>query len=99
MLLVQDSIPNLEFTFHLACHSGRFMKMVLFGVSGGKLGRIFSLALLLLVTARVSGQQGTYAAVFSIMMHQYHHRYHRLQYRAPDSLELELNALLIAEGL
>ena len=52
--------------------------MVLFG---GKLGRVFSLALLLLVTARVSRQQGMYAAVFS-MMHQYHVPH------APDSLEL-----------
>ena len=71
--------------------------MVLFGVTGGKLGRIFSLALLLLVTARVSRQQGTgtYAAVFSTSTMS---RGHRLQYRALDSLEL--NALfIIAEGL
>ena len=50
------------------------VKMVLFGVTGGKLGRIFSLGLLLLVAARVSrvsGQQGSrpLAAMFSI-----HHR-------------------------
>ena len=34
------------------------MKMVLFRVTGGKLGRVFSLGLLLLVTARISRQQG-----------------------------------------
>ena len=46
-------------------YSGRFVKMVLFRVSGGKVGQVFSLGLLLLVTARISlisGQQGTYAA-------------------------------------
>ena len=45
------------------CVSNRFVKMVLFRVAGGKLGRIFSkLGLLLLVAASlslVSGQQGT----------------------------------------
>jgi hypothetical protein len=39
--------------------SGQFVKMALFRVSGGKLERVFSLGLLLLVTARVSRQQGT----------------------------------------
>jgi hypothetical protein len=38
------------------------VKMVLFRVAGGKVGRILSLGLLLLLTARISlisGQQGT----------------------------------------
>ena len=35
------------------------MKMVLFRVTGGKFGRVFSLGLLLFVTVRVSRQQGT----------------------------------------
>ena len=39
--------------------SGLFVKMVLVRVSGGKLERIFSLGLLLLVTARGSTQQGS----------------------------------------
>ena len=45
-----------------AIRANRFVKMVLFRVAGGKLGRIFSFGLLLLVAAgvsRVSGQQGT----------------------------------------
>ena len=45
-----------------AIRATRFVKMVLFRVASGKLGRIFSLGLLLLVVtrvSRVSGQQGT----------------------------------------
>ena len=45
--------------------------MVLFRVTGGKFGRIFSLGLLLLVTARVSRQQGT-RQIFSITPWQWH---------------------------
>ena len=60
------------------------VKMVLFGVTGGKLGRIFSLGLLLLVAARVSrvSGQGTrrLAAMFNI-----HHRLYKLCSRSLTS--------------
>ena len=48
-------------------------KMVLFRVTGSdKFGRVFSLGLLLLVTARVSRQQGT-RQIFSITPGQWHY--------------------------
>jgi hypothetical protein len=66
--------------------------MVLFRVTGGKLGRVFSLGLLLLVTTRISlisGQQGTPRLVFSMM-----HQYHRLQCASEGLIQTSFNNML-----